>query len=122
MERTKAEQLIASLFGIHPDRPFERYPNILVFRHPENSKWFGVIMTIPKRKLGIPEDGNIDILNLKCAPEMLDSLWQEDGIYPAYHMNRGHWITATLDGRVTMDTLAFLLRVSFDLTLPRKKS
>ena len=122
MEQMEIEKLIASLFGIQPDHPFARYPSVTVFRHPENSKWFGVIMTIPKRKLGIPEDGNIDILNLKCAPEMLDSLWQEDGIYPAYHMNRGHWITATLDGRVTMDTLAFLLRVSFDLTLPRKKS
>ena len=122
MERTEIEKQITSRFGVQPERPFGRDQSIVVFRHPENSKWFGVVMTIAKRKLGIPEDGKIDVINLKCAPEMLDSLWQEEGIYPAYHMNRGHWITAALDGRVPLDALAFLLRVSFDLTLPRKKS
>ena len=122
MERTEIENAITERFGVHPERPFARDQSIVVFRHPENRKWFGVVMTIAKSKLGIPENGNIDVINLKCAPEMLDSLWQEDGIYPAYHMSRGHWITAALDGRLSPDTLTFLLRVSFDLTLPRKKA
>ena len=121
MERASFEAMVAKAYDVAAERPFARDRSIVVFRHRENQKWFGVVMTIAKRKLGICEDGNVDIVNLKCAPEMLDSLWQETGIYPAYHMNRGHWISVTLDGRVSPDTLRFLLSVSFTLTKASKK-
>lgn len=121
MKRSDFEAMVTESFGTAAERPFMREQSTVVFRHEGNRKWFAVVMTIPKRKLGILEEGNIDIVNLKCAPEMLDSLWQESGIYPAYHMSRSHWISATLDGRVPPDTLRFLLGVSFELTSPSKK-
>jgi predicted DNA-binding protein (MmcQ/YjbR family) len=40
-------------------------------------------------------------VNLKCDPERSPSLREEyDGITPAYHMNKKHWNSVTLDGRV----------------------
>jgi len=45
----------------------------------------------------------------------------EEGIYPAYHMSKAHWVTVILDGTVAEDILKFLLEMSYDLTKGRKK-
>ena len=45
----------------------------------------------------------------------------EPGIYPAYHMNKDHWITAALDGSAVDDTILMLLDLSFGLTAPRMR-
>ena len=78
-------------------------------------------MRIPMTKLGHDTDEPIDVVNVKCDPEILRSFHHQPGIYPAYHMNRNHWLTAALDGRVSDDTMAFLLGISYDLTKGRKK-
>lgn len=120
MDRQAFEAYITETYGVAADHPWMRYPSFSVFRHGENQKWFAVVMTIPKAKLEDNTDGTIDVINLKCAPEILYTFLQEPGIYPAYHMNRSHWVTVALDGRVNTDTLAFLLGVSFDLTRAKK--
>ena len=120
MNRTELEAYIKDAFGISPDHPFARYPEISVFRHMGNRKWFAAQMTIPKTTLGIKEDGMIDIVNVKCDPEILRSFHGQPGIYPAYHMNRNHWLTAVLDGSVDDNTMEFLLGISYDLTKGKK--
>lgn len=120
MNRTELEAYIKTVFGVLPDHPFARYPEISVFRHTGNRKWFAAQMTVPKTTLGIKEDGMIDIVNVKCDPEILRSFHGQPGIYPAYHMNRNHWLTAVLDGSVDNDTMEFLLGISYDLTKRKK--
>lgn len=121
MTRTELEAYIESTYGITADSPFTGDFVTAVFRHPGNRKWFAIAMRIPKAKLGIAEDGVIDIVNVKCDPEVLHSFHGQPGIYPAYHMNRNHWLTLALDERVDDDTMAFLLGISYDLTKAKKK-
>jgi len=121
MTRTELESYIESVCGISPDYPFTGDFVTAVFRHPENRKWFAVAMRIPKTKLGINEAGLIDVVNVKCDPEVLLSFHGQPGIYPAYHMNRKHWLTVALDGQTDDDTMAFLLGISYDLTKSSKK-
>ena len=121
MTRQEFAHLVLDTYGISPDYPFSDEPHVPVFRHPENRKWFAIMMNIPKTKLGIKEEGNIDIVNLKCAIEVMDSMWQEKGIFPAYHMNRNHWLSIALDGSVDDETIQFLLAISYDLTLPKMR-
>lgn len=122
MTKTEFETYIESTFGVLSDHPFARYPDISVFRHIGNKKWFAAQMTVAKTTLGMKEEGTIDIVNVKCDPEVLQSFLGKPGIYPAYHMNRNHWLTVALDGRVDDDTMAFLLGISYDLTKNKKKS
>ena len=125
MIRTELEAYIEATYGIAPDYPFTGDFVTAVFRHPGNRKWFAVAMRIPKRKLGIPEDGGVDVVNVKCDPEILHSFHHQPGIYPAYHMNRNHWLTILLDSAadgVREDTIAFLIGISYDLTKGKKKS
>ena len=122
MTRPELEAYIESTFGITADYPFTDDFVTAVFRHPGNRKWFAIAMRIPKTKLGIHEDGFVDVVNVKCDPEILQSFHTQTGIYPAYHMNRNHWLTAALDGRVNEDTIAFLVGISYDLTKDKKRN
>ena len=121
MTRTELETYIESTFGITADYPFTGDFVTAVFRHPSNRKWFAIATRIPMTKLGIDKDEPIDVVNVKCDPEILRSFHGQPGIYPAYHMNRNHWLTVALDGRVDDDTMAFLLGISYDLTTGKKK-
>ena len=76
-------------------------------------------MNIPSRKIRPGGEGNIDVVNLKCAPEVIESIaGVEVGIYRAYHMNKTHWLTVALD-ECDNDTISWLLGISYDLTRSR---
>lgn len=103
-------------YGTQPEYPFESDPEIAVLRHEAGRKWYGIIMNIPKSKLGLSGDERIDILNVKCDPAVSGSMCLNAGIYPGYHMNKQHWISVLLDGTVDTSMIAMLIDASFELT------
>lgn len=116
MTRTQLEEYIAETYNVDPEHPWEPESDHTVFRHSNNRKWFAVVMEIPKVKLGLTDEGNICIVNLKCDPAMTGSLLCEQGIFPAWHMSKTHWISAAVDEGTDEDRLKLLLDISFDLT------
>lgn len=40
---------------------------------------------------------SMEIVNLKCEPDLIPNLIRESGIYPAYHMNKKHWISVDIE-------------------------
>lgn len=121
MTKSECQSYIASTFGGVEEYPFANDPATCVFRHPGNRKWFAVLMQIPKAKLGLGEEGQISILNVKCDQRMIGSFRLEEGIYPAYHMNKSHWLTVVLNGTVAEEKLKFLLAMSYELTKGKRK-
>ena len=121
MTRAELIDYICLFYGATAEHPFDTDQSITVFRHADNRKWFAIIMTVPKNKLVLGAVGDVDIVNLKVEREMTCSLWQENGIFPAYHMSKAHWISAFLDGSVDDGTLEWLISVSFKLTETKKK-
>lgn len=99
-----------------PDYPWKSAPNHAVLRHSDNKKWYGLIMNIPQNKIGLTGEEPIDILNIKCDPVFIGSLRMQKGFLPAYHMNKGNWITILLDNTVNKETIFSLLELSFNLT------
>ena len=120
MNRTEYEKYISERYDVCAEYLWESAPSFAVYRHKMNRKWFAVVMTIPKSKLGVNEPGEADIVNLKCLPEMMTEIWHEPGIYPAYHMNKKHWCTVLLDGCVRKEALEWLTENSYTLTLNKK--
>ena len=51
---------------------------------------------ITREKVSLTGNGMIDILVLKCEPEMVSTLVGQKGFAPAYHMNKKHWLTVLL--------------------------
>ena len=121
MTRQELKKFIYEIYDIIPDYPWLKYPSYEVFRHVGNKKWFAVIMDIPKTKLGINEDGNISVVNLKCDAIMLRDALSEKGIYPAYHMNKNHWNSIILDGTVPDQDIKRMIAESYDLTKGKVK-
>ena len=122
MNKNKLEEYITLTYGTNAEHPWGKYPSYSVFRHQNNNKWFALIMSVAKEKLGICDNGVIDILNVKCDPIMIGSLITENGFYPAYHMNKSNWITVALDGSADNEKIKFLLDMSFDLTTKGNKN
>ena len=98
-----------------------QYPHYAVFRHRINRKWFALIMDISKDKLGLAGNESIDVLNVKCDPLLIGSLRMEQGVYPAYHMNKDRWVTVAPDGSVEEQKIKWLLETSYALTDTDKK-
>ena len=107
-------------YGVSPDYPFEDDFETAVLRHADNRKWFALVMHISRRKVGIKSDEMIDVVNLKLPTEMFGSFGAEDGVYPAYHMNKLHWISVLLPD-APEDVVAFLTNVSFEATRSKKR-
>ena len=121
MTRKDFEALVFDMYNIKADYPFEEDFTTGVFRHTGSGKWFAIAMNIPGRKIGSTGDLYIDVVNLKCAPEVIESLVDtEPGIYRAYHMNKTHWLTAVLS-ECADDTVSWLLSISYDLTKAKIK-
>ena len=116
MNKTELQKYIAEAYSTVPDFPWESTPDAAVYRHENNRKWFALVMTIPKARLGIRSDGMIDIANLKCDPLLVGSLRSEPGIFPAYHMNKDKWLSVALDGSADDEQIKMLLDMSFELT------
>lgn len=121
MNKEQLIQFIKEHYNSTEDQPWTKYPSYTVFRHINNKKWFALIMDLTKSKLGIDEDEIIDVVNVKCDPNLIGSLRQEKGFYPAYHMNKTNWITIALDGSVEAEKIKWLLDMSYELTADKKK-
>lgn len=101
-------------YGTEPEYLWKRDPNAAVLRH-KNGKWYAVLMCVEGKKLGLPEKRNVDIMNVKCNPEMVSLITYKFGILPGYHMNKKHWLTILLDGSVSEAKALDFLDMSYDL-------
>lgn len=113
---TKADLIAQCLThpGVYEDYPFDDIADAhawTVMRHIHNKKSFALIFE---------RDGLC--INLKCDPIRSDHLRQMfEGITPAYHMNKVHWISVRPDSDVPQDLLEELIGDSFFLTQKGKK-
>lgn len=113
---------IKKKYKVSPEYPWRKYDANAVFRHADNHKWFALVMSVEKDKLGYDSDEDVDVVNLKVDDLFFrDMLVQEAGIMPAYHMNKLHWITVLLDGTVPEEKVFDLIDRSFLATASPKK-
>ena len=108
-------------YNTTPDYPFDEDLETAVLRHGDNRKWYALVMRVSLRKFGFDSDEVIDVVNLKLPTEMFGSFGPSDGVYPAYHMNKLHWISVLLPDSPD-DVVQFLVNVSFEATKNKRKS
>ena len=107
-------------YNTSPDYLFDEDFETAVLRHGENRKWYEIVMKVSRRKFGFDSDEVIDGVNLKLPTEMFGSFGTADGTYPAYHMNKLHWISVLLPD-TREDVVRFLVNVSFEATKDKRK-
>ena len=62
--RERIIEFVKEKYKSEPEYLWNRFPEYAVFRHSDNKKWFGIIMNVRKRKLGLDSDEVVDILNV----------------------------------------------------------
>lgn len=111
MTREQLLRLGESLPDAVLDAPFED-KELLVLRRKSNRRWFAVFLRVHGR----------ESVNLKCDPMRADlyrRLYPE--VTPGWHMNKTHWNTVALDGRLPDDELRAMLVHSYELVGPAAK-
>ena len=110
-----------STYDTSPDYPFDEDFETAVLRQRNNRKWYAIVMRVSRCKFGFDSDEVIDVVNLKLPIEMFGSFGAAGGVYPAYHMNKLHWISVLLPDAPD-DVVRFLVNVSFEATKRGGKS
>ena len=110
-------KLMKQRYGADGEYLWDEYPNFAVFRHGGGKrKWFALLMRgLANEKLGRALPGSSDVINLKVSPDLAAILRDEKGIFPAYHMNKKHWISVCLDA-VPREQIEDLIEHSRELT------
>jgi len=106
-------------YGTAADYPFEEDFETAVLRHSDTRKWYAIVMRVSRRTFGLDSDEVIDVVNLKLPLEMFGSFGSSDGVYPAYHMNKLHWISVLLPDAAD-DLIEFLVSASYEATREKK--
>jgi predicted DNA-binding protein (MmcQ/YjbR family) len=117
------EQLLAYVkkeYGTDPWYPWPEYPEHCPLKVPETGKWYGIVMEIPARLLGLPQPGKVDILNVKLPPDQVEALCDRQQFFPAYHMHKKYWLTMLLDGSVPLARVEQLVAASYALVAKKR--
>ena len=106
---------IKNQFGAEPDYPWpDDAPYSFVFRCP-NEKWFALVMRIKYRQLGLTGDEAVWVVNMKAEQDAIPTLIDRKSIFPAWHMNKKHWITVLLTAVTDFEKLCELTQKSYEL-------
>ena len=69
MKKEEIFEYVKKQYGTVPEYLWAQSPDNAVLRH-KNGKWYAVVMSVEKCKLGLEGNEFVDIMNVKCDPEM----------------------------------------------------
>lgn len=105
---------IKTQFGAEPDFPWPDTPDFCVFRCL-NEKWFALIMKVKYKQIGLTGDEEVWVVNMKADQAEIPNLIDKKSIFPAWHMNKKHWITVLLTAATDFEKLCELTLKSYEL-------
>lgn len=119
-QRERVADYALEVYGTEPEYLWENDPSG-VFRHPASKKWYGIVMSVSRERLGLEGPGSVEILNVKCGPLLAGSLLEQKGFLPAYHMSKGNWVSVLLDGTLEDGEIFPLLDLSYENVSPKAR-
>ena len=119
----KIYEYVKDKYNTDPEFLWKKSPDCCIFRCAKNKKWYGIIMTVKKEKLGLKGEGSMYILNTKIDdPIYLNFLLKKEGFFKAYHMNKNNWATTVLDGTVPLEDILKLIDLSYLVVSENRKN
>ncbi len=112
------KELIARVrekYGDEPEYLWEKFPDNAIWRRKDNLKWYGAVLTVARKKLGLAGEGNVEILDVRADPAEVALLVDNVKIFGGWHMNKKHWIALPLDGSVEIEEIENFLEESWHI-------
>ena len=103
-------------YGENHVNPFKKHPNILALVNKKN-KWYALMSNVEYNKLNKTSNiiTKVKILNVKYPTDNILDIIDNQNIFPAYHMNKKHWISIVLDKNIKLETIKELIDISYSL-------
>ena len=103
-------------YGGNHVSPFKKHLDILAFVNEKN-KWYALFLKVEYNKLNKNTDitTKVKILNVKYPTDNILDIIDNQNIFPAYHMNKKHWISIVLDKNIKLETIKELIDISYSL-------
>ena len=102
-------------YGDEPEYLWEKFPDNAIWRRKDNGKWYGAVLTVARKKLGIAGEGNVEILDVRADPAEIELLVDNVKVFRGWHMNKKHWIALPLDGCVGLEEIENFLEESWHI-------
>ncbi|MDE6604553.1 MAG: MmcQ/YjbR family DNA-binding protein [Clostridia bacterium] len=112
-------EYVRTKYGDELEFLWKKFDDNAIWRRKDNSKWYGLILIVPKSKLGIDSEEKVEIIDLRVSPQEVQSLIDNKRYFPAYHMNKKSWITICLDGSMEIEEIYRRIDDSYVLALKK---
>ena len=112
-------EYIRTRYGDELEHLWAKFPSNAIWRRKDNQKWYGILLLLPKRKLGLEGDEIVEIIDLRIAPSKIDQLVDGKTYFAGYHMNKRSWVTICLDGSVPTQAIFEYIDNSYRLALKK---
>ena len=83
MKKEEIFEYVQKQYGTMPEYLWSKLSDSAVLRH-KNGKWYAVIMTVEKSKLGLEGNDLVDIMDVKCA--LMNSLYGSASSLPLIYL------------------------------------
>lgn len=111
----KIIEYVRDTYGDALEFLWEKFSDNAVWRRKDNGKWYGVMLTVAKNKLGLPFEEKTEILDVRARPETIEAIVDNRTVFGGYHMNKRHWLTVCLDGSVPLREIEKMIDISYGL-------
>ena len=99
---------------------WEKFDDNAIWRNKQNNKWYGILLTLSERKLGLESDKVVEVIDLRYQKEEIEIILNKPNVFPGYHMNKKSWITIKLDGTIDTKKIYYLIDNSYNLSVGNK--
>jgi predicted DNA-binding protein (MmcQ/YjbR family) len=97
-----------------------KLPDCAILRRKDNNKWYGLMLTVQKNKIGLEGDEKIEIFDMRMEPEDLENKVDNKKYFHGYHMNKKNWFTICLDGSIPMKEIENYVDESYELAAKKQ--
>lgn len=108
-------EYVREVYGDELEYLWQKFPDNAVWRRKDNKKWYGAILTVSLRKLGLNSDEMVEIIDLRYPPDKLEKLVDGKTYFPGWHMNKKNWYTIILNETVPTEEIFRLIDKSYQL-------
>lgn len=110
-----AIEYVRKTYGDELEFLWAKFPDNAVWRRKDNQKWYGAILTVSGRKIGLDTDNIVEIIDLRMDAAQKDTILSRKHYYPGWHMNKKSWYTLVLDDSIADDEIKLRITESYKL-------
>ncbi|MCQ4022788.1 MULTISPECIES: MmcQ/YjbR family DNA-binding protein [unclassified Ruminococcus] len=117
----KAEQALEIIdyvrdtYGDELEFLWVKFSDNAVWRRKDSKKWYGLILTVSKDKLGLPSNEVVEIIDLRLQQEQMNQTIDHKCYFPGWHMNKKSWYTIILDKSISTEEICRRIDESYKL-------